>query len=144
MAVFPRRRWPCLLGLLTLLATGCPASQERPYPVHGVVSLDGSPLRGGLVRFEPSSPGSPGSSYGAEGTIKADGSYRLTTPSDNDRSNDGALPGLYRVVVLPGGETAAQNSHAIPSKYYSLAGSGLEFEVKPADNPINIRLKSTP
>jgi hypothetical protein len=140
MAEFPRRRWPRLLGLLTLLAAGCPANQERPYPVHGIVSLDGHPLKGGLVRFEPSSPGPSSSIYGAQGTIASDGSYRLTT----SRANDGALPGWYRVVVLPGQDSSAQNPSAIPSKYYSLAGSGLEFEVKPQDNPIDIRLQSTP
>jgi hypothetical protein len=109
-----------------------------------VVSLDGNPLKGGLVSFEPSAPGPSNSCYGAQGTIGADGSYRLTMPSANDGANDGALPGLYRVVVLPGQDTSAQNSNAIPSKYYSLAGSGLEFEVKPGDNPIDIRLRSTP
>jgi hypothetical protein len=92
-----------------------------------------------LVRFEPSSPG-PSGSCGAEGTISSDGSYRLTTFS----ANDGALPGLHRVVVLPGRDTSAENSREIPSKYYSLAGSGLEFEVKPEDNLIDIRLTSTP
>ena len=140
MAEFPRRRWPCLVGLLTLLTTGCPVNQERAYPVHGVVSLDGSPLKGGLVRFEPNSPGPSGTSYGAQGMIGADGSYRLTTFN----ANDGAMPGLHRVVVLPGEETAAQDARVIPSKYYSLAGSGLEFEVKRGDNPIDIRLKSAP
>lgn len=141
MAEVPRRRGPCLLvGLLALLAAGCPTSQERTYPVHGVVSLDGNPLRGGLVRFEPSAPGGCGSCYGAQGTIGADGSYRLTTFS----ANDGALPGLHRVVVLPGEDSSLQNSQAIPSRYYSLAGSGLEFQVKRGDNPIDIRLKSTP
>jgi hypothetical protein len=109
-----------------------------------VVSLDGKPLRGGLVRFEPSSPGPSGAAYGAQGAIGADGSYRLTTSSVNDGSNDGALPGLYRVVVLPGQDAPAQSPGAIPPKYYSLAGSGLEFEVKPRDNPIDIRLKSAP
>ena len=144
MAGFPRRRWFSLFGLLSLLAAGCPASQERPYPVHGVVSLDGNPLRGGLVRFEPSSPGPSSSCFGAEGTIGSDGTYRLTTSSVNEGTNDGALPGMYRVVVLPGQETTAQNSRVIPSKYYSLAGSGLEFEVKPNDNLIDIRLTSKP
>ncbi len=145
MAEVSRRRWPCLLvGLLTSLAAGCPASHERPYPVHGVVSLDGNPLRGGLVGFEPSSPGPSNSCYGAEGAIGSDGSYRLTMHTANESANDGALPGLYRAVVLPGEDPSAQSSNAIPSKYCSLAGSGLEFEVKPGDNLIDIPLKSTP
>jgi hypothetical protein len=101
--------------------------------------LDGKPLNGGAVWFEPNSPG-PSGSCGAKGTIAPDGSYRLTT----FRANDGALPGLHRVVVLPGSDTPSQNARTIPSKYYSLAGSGLEFEIKPGDNSIDIRLTSTP
>ena len=105
-----------------------------------MVSLDGSPLKGGLVRFEPSSPGPPSSCYGAQGTIGADGYYRLTTFT----ANDGAIPGMHRVVVLPGPETSTPSGREIPSKYYSLAGSGLEFEVKPRDNRIDIPLTSAP
>ena len=78
MAEFPAGGEPWLLGGLLAVwwQRDVRASQQRPYPVHGVVSLDGNPLKGGLVRFEPSSPRPSGSSYGAQGTIGS------TAPTD--------------------------------------------------------------
>jgi hypothetical protein len=86
------KRWP-LLGLLLSallpLAAGC--GQAKTVKVAGVVTLDGKPLGGATVTFTPVGDGRP-----ASGRTDTDGSFRLTT----FRSDDGALPGEYKVLVV--------------------------------------------
>jgi hypothetical protein len=77
------------LIVAVLLAAGC-GGAGKPVKVRGVVTLDGTPLSGATVSFEPSSEGRP-----AGGVTDKDGVFRLTTY----RSEDGALPGEYRVTV---------------------------------------------
>jgi hypothetical protein len=80
-----------LLGLflsaLILTTVGC---GKRLAKVEGVVTLDGKPLAGATVSFVPAGEG-----RAATGRTGTDGSFRLTT----FRTDDGALPGEYRVVV---------------------------------------------
>ena len=130
--------WSWGLALGVLLLTGCPRTTERAYPVCGVVTLDGKPLVGGSVRFEPVVAGPLGQRYGAHGTIQPDGSYRLTTFADDD----GAMAGRHRVVVLPDPNSrhADAGPQVIPSRYFSSVASGLEFEVLPGSNRVDIPL----
>lgn len=81
-----------LLGVFlcfVLLATvGC--GNANLNKVEGVVTLDGSPLAGTLVSFIPVGP-----DRAATGLTDRDGYFRLTT----FRSDDGAMPGEYKVIV---------------------------------------------
>ena len=80
-----------LLLPLVALAAGCGAL-GKPVKVSGVVTLDGKPLPGATVTYTPvNDSGRP-----ASGRTDTDGSFRLTT----FRSDDGALPGEYKVIVL--------------------------------------------
>jgi hypothetical protein len=92
----PKRcpRLGLLLPALLLAAAGC-GGQGRPVKVEGVVTLDGQPLSGATVTFAPAEGGRP-----ASGRTDADGSFRLTT----FRSDDGALPGEYKVIIVVGEE----------------------------------------
>jgi hypothetical protein len=59
------------------------------YPVEGVVLLDGEPLEGATVVLEPEEKGQP-----AVASTRADGTFRVSTPSGN-----GAPPGNYLVTL---------------------------------------------
>jgi hypothetical protein len=85
-----------LLGLAAataFAAAGCNAN--GCYPVRGTVFLDGQPateLAGGTVTFD-----SAELHRSASGSIREDGSYRLSSFG----KDDGAAPGTYQVTVSP-------------------------------------------
>src|SRR4051794_35378813 len=89
-----RQAW-CRLTALTLAALLPGCSNPGPFPVEGkVVWKDGSPakdLEGALVSFDL-----PEKKTNANGSVQADGSFRLTT----NKANDGALAGEYTVVIV--------------------------------------------
>ncbi len=74
-------------ALLTTAGCGGPGLSK----VQGVVTLDGAPLSGATVSFMP-----VGQGRAAAGMTDGDGSFQLTT----FRTDDGALPGDYRVIVV--------------------------------------------
>ena len=131
-----------IVPLLALVLTiGCSAGPEATYPVEGVVRLDDEPLGGGSVMFESVARGEEGKSYTARGTIRPDGSYRLTT----FEQDDGAVAGRHRVSVIGTSIMPAESETPVsvvlpPEKYSSSETSGLEFEVKPQSNRIDIDL----
>ena len=74
--------------------SGCGAGNRSGHSlvkVSGVVTLDGTPVSGALVVYSPVADGEPA----ARGTTDADGSYNLTTYTDND----GVPPGQYKILV---------------------------------------------
>jgi hypothetical protein len=139
-AAMRRTWWHYVLGAALPLLCGCPDAPDKAYPVHGVVSLDGVPLTGGAVRFEPTTTGTASRRFGARGVIQADGTYCLTTFA----SGDGAMTGRHRVVILPdsSGQEIGPGPGTIPAHYLSLAGSGLEVDVQTCKNRIDIPLVS--
>jgi hypothetical protein len=70
---------------------GC--SRSNTVRVEGIVTLDGAPLSGATISFVPVDEG--GGHHLASGVTNADGRFRLTTFN----TNDGAVPGHYRVTV---------------------------------------------
>jgi len=129
---------PALLGLLVV--SGCSGSPEPTYPVEGTVSLDGKPMTRGTVLFEPVAAGTDGKVHSARAAIAGDGSYRLSTFGEYD----GAVAGRHRAVVLAGSanpeNTGGKPEPVFPVKYSSTRTSGLEYEVKPEPNRIDIPL----
>jgi hypothetical protein len=127
-----------LCGTAALVLAGCSRSGLESS-VAGSVTLDGKPLGLGGVVFA-SSGGNPSS-----GTIGRDGSYTLKTAN-----TPGLNPGKYRVSVNaldtpnppPGVRDSTPPKQLVPEKYTSLDTSGLEYEVKPGSNTINIDLSS--
>src|SRR5262245_44763471 len=83
------------LGLLLAVLCGCGAADSGPplVPAEGVVLLDGKPLSGADVMFEPR-----GSTKGQAvfGRTDAAGKFVLRTP---DGKRTGAAVGEYHVVV---------------------------------------------
>jgi hypothetical protein len=82
-------RWGSFLAAVLVTTAGC-GGGSKPVRVEGTVTLDGKPLPRATVSFMP-----VGEGRAASGETDADGSFRLTT----FRTNDGALPGEYKVVV---------------------------------------------
>ncbi|MHB8970724.1 MAG: hypothetical protein ACYC3X_07585 [Pirellulaceae bacterium] len=86
------------LAALTVLVTmGChkaAADRVPVVPVAGAVVLDGKPTPGTLVVFHPAQ-GAQSPTPPAQGTVRDDGTFELTTYT----ANDGAPPGEYKVTI---------------------------------------------
>jgi len=130
------------LGAFAITATiaGCGGS-DFGAEVSGRVTLDGNPVGPGVVVFAPTA----GNTNPPEGAILPDGSYFLKTSRDV-----GLRPGAYKVAVSvydvpdlkPGERTSAPPKLVTPPKYSSVETSGLQFEVQPGGNTIDIELSS--
>jgi hypothetical protein len=79
-----------------VLAAGC-GDQKQVAPVRGTVTLNGQPLPGGRIMFEPIADGT-NKIVGkpAFGKIQSDGSYVLTTYKEGD----GAVVGSHHPVIF--------------------------------------------
>ena len=122
-----------LVPLCLLFAAGCGAGR---YPVSGRVTYeDGSPVTDGTVICESAVDGKP---VAVQGSIGKDGYYELGA----DKPGDGALPGSYKVLVMPRAlnetELAEGKQPDIDGKYGKYESSGLKLEVKPQKNEFNI------
>lgn len=132
-----------LLGLFV----GCGGSGSGTASVSGSIKYKGKPVAKANVSFTPAE----GVSRAATGLTDDNGYYKLGTFS----SNDGALPGKYRVAIIargpdrppkPGetgsgmpGETMPGDP-LIPVKYFAPDSSGLTFEVKKGSNAADFDL----
>jgi hypothetical protein len=79
-----------VLAAFVLAGAGC-GGPLKTVKVEGIVTLDGKPLPAATVTFVP-----VGDGRAASGRSENDGSFRLTTY----RTDDGALPGDYKVTVV--------------------------------------------
>jgi hypothetical protein len=100
-----RRRLFTLAAVLA--AVGC-GGTSGPVPVRGVVKLDGQPIANAAVVFIPQTPGG----REAYGSTDANGAFRLTTT----KPDDGALPGIYKVVIQPPGPAGGSTPFDDPGK----------------------------
>jgi hypothetical protein len=126
----------CSLGVTTLVLSvalaGCDRSPFDLVPVSGVVSLDGQPLAGGIVNFQPINAGS-GVNAGPGSTARtgSDGRYTLATI----RGEPGAVVGNHRVKIYSfnaetakrSGNGAAPERERVPPRYNY--NSTLTFDV---------------
>ncbi len=109
--------------------------------VSGTVTLDGNKIGPGTIVFAPVNTGGKP----ATGSIERDGSYQLRTSRDA-----GLAAGSYRVAVsvrkmpenVKRGERPPVGKLLIPEKYEDEHKSGLQYEVSPGRNTINIELVS--
>jgi len=150
-----RFRTAFLASMVILACLGCgdDTGLAKRYPVSGMVTYKGEPVKNGTINFVPTTAdGRP-----AAGQIE-NGNYSLTTLAPND----GAIPGKYKVTVMSteadttelqaiakGGQFHHDKAFAkanktakvlVPSKYNLPDTSGLEQEVKDQSNKIDIPL----
>lgn len=130
-----RRRSVALVPLLALFAAGCGGGR---YPVAGKVTYeDGGPVPAGTVIGEATVNGKV---VGVQGNIESDGSFAW----GGDKAGDGALPGEYKVIVVPvalgDSELAEGKRPAVGGKYGKYESSGLTYTVKAEKNEYNIKV----
>lgn len=120
------------LGLLTaVLVTGCGGGLNE---VTGTVTLDGRPVAGLEVRFEPKDP-SIGTT--AIGYTQADGTYKLHYPGDKT----GAPAGDYTVSITGGDEPPEGGKPVRVARKYN-SDSELTATVKSGQNTIDFAVTS--
>jgi hypothetical protein len=128
--------FPVVLALLV----GCNSSSQQSQ-VFGSVKLDGNPIGPGTVVFAPIE----GGRKPATGSIEADGNYSLNTNREA-----GLAAGKYTVAVsirempqnVKRGDRPPLGKLLIPEKYEQSTTSGLEYDVEPGRNTIDIELSS--
>jgi hypothetical protein len=139
---FSEVRWirTAVIALCGVLV-GCGGS-ELGAEVSGVVTLDAQPIGPGVVVFAPKG----GKENPAIGAIQADGSYYLKTSQDR-----GLRPDMYQVALqineiptdlAPGQRDMRPAKSRIPEKYSGVETSGLEYDVRPGANTIDIEITS--
>jgi hypothetical protein len=129
----------CFCAAVLLHCGGCNRSSQESQ-VSGHITLDGNPIGPGTVVFAPVDGVKP-----ATGSVNDDGHYRLNTSREA-----GLAAGRYQVAVsireLPQnvkrGDRPPPGRLLIPEKYEQSSSSGLEYQVEPGDNTIDIELSS--
>ncbi len=128
------------LAVVGMLVASCIVGCSRyDSQVTGVVTLDGSPVDRGTLTFYP-----VGGGAAAYGQIQPDGTYRMSTGSEQ-----GLQPGSYQVAVRVVDEIAADSEWdppkfrtVIPLRYKNPATSGFELTVTKGRNEYDIALSS--
>jgi hypothetical protein len=122
------------LTFIALLLPGALRAADKadppPVKVRGIITLDGKPLAGATVTFQPVDK------KGNMATGKTDeaGNYVLRTADA-----DGALPGKYKVTV----SVTRGTRELIPAQYSDKEKTSLEVAVVAGNaNEINLELKS--
>ena len=133
------RRCVLLVAVLAFLV-GCGGGKTAA--VNGRVKLkddsDVSVLKGYSLSFE-----AEGGKSSAMGEVNADGTFQLSTFG----ANDGAVPGKYRVAINqpanPDPDKPPTKSK-LPAKYGNFESSGLNVEIKPGTNNVELELERAP
>jgi hypothetical protein len=132
--------WRLFVLAIVAIAGGC-QGRSLESDVSGTVTLDGGKIGPGTIVFAPvSSGGKP-----ATGSIESDGSYELKTSRAS-----GLAAGSYKVAVsihqmpqnVKRGDRPPLGKSLIPDKYEDQNTSGLQYDVAPGSNTINIELVS--
>jgi acetyl esterase/lipase len=98
-------------------------------PVSGTVFVDERPLTAGTITLHPIDP----TGRRAAGAIR-DGRYTLTTVD----SDDGALPGTYKVTIESGVDAPGVK---VPARYTHPETTALKCQIRPGANTLDFNLK---
>lgn len=125
------------LAVVAIFA-GCRGSSMQSE-VSGTVTLNGKKIGPGTIVFAPTTQGVKP----ATGSVESDGSYMLKTSRES-----GLSAGSYRVAVsirempqnVKRGDRPPVGKLLIPEKYEDETKSGLQYDVSPGKNTINVEL----
>ncbi len=121
-----------------MLTMACTVGCGNRCTVTGTVSYEeGGAVDGGIVIGEATVDGKL---VMVQGNIEKDGSFSW----GGDRVGDGALPGSYKVLVMPvslnDNELSAGKQPAVDGKYSKYDTSGLSFDVKDGKNEFHVKV----
>ncbi len=120
------------VALCAVVISGCSHGTRPPLgTVHGKVTLDGKPLAGAGVVFQPEGRGRD-----STGFTDGDGNYTL----NYIRDAQGAAVGWHSVRITAG-DPVTGKPEPVPARYN--VKSELRKEVKAGDNKIDFDLSST-
>ena len=134
------RKMLCIVAIASV-AGGCSPSlppKPKTFPVHGTVTLQGSPVHGGELEFQPVDINS--GAIDGRAVIDKDGAYQASSFVDQE----GMVPGEYKVrlkqyVGMPG--KLGVEPTVVPKKYLEFDSAELKYAVKGEDNSIDIPLE---
>ena len=120
-----------VLWLVLIVSVGCSDGNRPPLaPVEGRITLDGQPLAGATVVFQPTRGKSSSAQTGP------DGRYELIYIRDIR----GAIPGQHTVSITTASES--QPKERLPARYHSK--TELTAVVEPEGGEVNFDLSSSP
>lgn len=111
----------CLVAIFGLVGCG----SDLPCTVIGTVSYQGNPIPNAMIAMQAKEQGP-----GAYAMTDSLGSFELRTGG-----RSGVLPGTYLFCLQP------PQDFELPVKYGSVVTSGLEYEIKPGKNELEIFLE---
>ncbi len=128
------------------LMLGCGSDQLPTYPVSGTIEFpDGTHPMFGDIEFYNSQH-----KINARGKIQRDGSFTVGTYTDND----GAVEGKHQIIALQVSgnylteklNDSIKHDHGdlINSSFFDYRTSGLECEIVPGDNQVNLTVRKNP
>jgi hypothetical protein len=85
-----------VLAFLALWSAGCRSGPFDTAPVSGRVTLNGKPLAGAAVMFQPVAKGNHNPGPGSTGLTDEDGRYTLTVVGTGSK---GAVVGMHKVRI---------------------------------------------
>jgi hypothetical protein len=119
------------IGVLLALTAGCSEKHPKLVSVEGRVTLNGQPVVGALVGFQPDDPmGSP--SYGE---TDEDGYYVLKF----NPQREGAMLGMHSVSITTENENTRQ-AETLPAKYHQ--GREVKREVLDGKNVFDFSIRA--
>jgi hypothetical protein len=124
-----------LVGTTLLLFLGCEPPSNLPElgQVSGVVTLDGEPVAGATVQFDPDS------AIRSQGSTDENGRYELVYRGETP----GAVLGRHTVMVSKLVEDPRfGHRELLPERYWR--APTIRREVKPGQNVINLELTTDP
>lgn len=132
-----------LLFTMLILSNGCGGSGPEMARVKGQVLLNGEPVPGGKVMFNPVAIGDTTEAKGrpAMGSVDSNGGFTLTTYE----SGDGAVVGMHQVDYLsPDNEDLEEDGDAKIAQWFKnkkiFVPADLKFEIVSGSNEIKLEL----
>lgn len=114
-----------------------PGLKVPTFPVKGSVTFDGQPAAGAFVVFHPKSPAAGSEGFTPRATVRADGTFALTSAAEGD----GAPAGDYAVTVrwmkpVKQGNELTPGPNVVPKAFLDPATTPLKATVRDSDNEL--------